>query len=254
MNRGSAHRTAASAALALASAALLVVLAALVAQAAVQATVKLVPNEAGKASRLALSARPDSSASSEDAPRSAVLAVARGFRFDPRARRGRCSSSQARDGDGPANSRIGTGQADLTVSGSFGSQDLTASIEVFLARAAVSGDIAGLVVEARESRTGQRGSARGRIVPVREGPFGVEVRFDELPGAGQLPPGYRVELKRIRLHVGGHRTVRTRSGRRVRYDFIRNPRSCTGSWRYQVRVRFAAREDVHDGSVACSAG
>ncbi len=40
---------------------------------------------------------------------------------------------------------------------------------------------------------------------------------------------------------------------RGRGDLIRNPRTCNGSWPYQVRLRYSQTdESVRDGSVACT--
>jgi hypothetical protein len=231
--------------------------------------VTLVPNVAGKPSKLKVDLDEQTIGSSgQQPPRSAVLSVARGFRIDRRARRTRCSEQQARDFACPATSRIAYGQADGNVMGPFlpaEGIDFVISIEAFIARPRQAGDIADVVVQARESRTGRQGSTRGRLVPIASGPFGLELRFDELGEAFEAPPGYNAKLKRFRMAVRGSRTVKRRKrvrrrGRvrrrvvRTRYHFIRNPRTCPGSWSYQVRVTFPDQEVVRDGSVACSSG
>ena len=227
-----------------------------------QGGVEVVPNKAGAHSRLKVDLVPEPADASGETPTSAVLAVARGFRFDPRARAERCSQAEAEQFQCPAKSRIGTGQALVNASGVIvpgGSMDFTAAIEVFLAKEVAAGDVASVVVQVSEPSTGVRGTSRGRLVPLADGPFGLELRF-ELTGGVQPPPGVTVTVKRIQLSVGARRTVRRvrrvrgrRVVRRKRYHLIRNPRTCAGSWPYQVRVVFPSRTVTRDGSVACSA-
>jgi hypothetical protein len=236
------------------------------AQTAPEGTVQLVPNTAGKPSTLSLDMNPQEPGGTET-PRSVSLFIARGFRFDSRARPTRCSDADAQRVACPSKSRIGTGQAMATASGFLvpgGSMDFTASIELFVA-AAAAGDVAGVVVQVSEPTTGIRQSARGRLVPVVEGPFGLELRFDQFPGTGQVPPGVTIDVKRIQMTVGAKRRVRKvkrirRKGKVVkkkvrirRYYLITNPPTCAASWPYQVRVGFPSSELVRDGTIACTA-
>ena len=226
----------------------------LVAPASAQApgvTVTLSPNTAGRSSTLVLSADGQADQVNGRIPRSAVISVQRGFRVDPRARAARCTSSQASSFSCPAASRIGTGQAIVTASGAFvpgGSQDFTASIELFLGAAAQRGDVAGVVVVVREPTTGQRGTGTGRIVRLASGPYGYELRFDRIP-AQTPPPGVTIRLKRLDLRAGARRTVTVRRTvrrggrrrtvrRRVTYSLITNPTSCDGSWNGHAAVGF----------------
>ena len=233
-----------------------------------QPYVAVVPNVAGKASELRVDLRPDPAQSSQARnAQEIVLAVARGFRTDPRSRRARCSEAQAREFRCPEDSRIGYGQAEGTASGTLlpaGGQRFTASIDVFLAPPPRRGDVAGVVVQFREPQSGARGQARGRIVRVRSALFGSEVRFEELGGATPQFPGITVTVERIRVQVGARRTVRrtrtvrrggrrVRVVRRVRYSLITNPPTCrAGGWPYEVRIRYPDRQDTRAGSLECS--
>ena len=230
--------------------------------------VRVDPAVAGKASHLILDVR-----NSEDpqangrTPRAAVLAAAAGFKFDPRARAARCSESQAAAFECPAASRIGAGSADATVSSGPFSGDVTVDVTVFLAPPPRSGDVAGVVLHFRERSTGRQGTTTGRVVKVGGGPFGLEVRFEDLARASQVE-GFQVRVNRLQADVGAfrnervkrYRTVRRKGKKRrvayyvkVRRDLIRNPRTCLGSWPYQLRLRYSdTHESVRDGAVRCS--
>ena len=205
---------------------------------------------------------PEPADASGETPTSAVLAVARGFRFDPRARAERCSQAEAEQFQCPAKSRIGTGQALVNASGLIvpgGSMDFTAAIEVFLAKEVAAG-----MWRAWSSRSASRAPAcaeppAGASFPWRTGPSASSSVSSSRAACSRLR-GVTVTVKRIQLSVGARRTVRRvrrvrgrRVVRRKRYHLIRNPRTCAGSWPYQVRVVFPSRTVTRDGSVACSA-
>lgn len=244
------------------------------AQASGDVAVALTPPAAAKPTRLSLQASGSALSSGQEAPKSVSLLIARGFKFDSRARAARCTSEQASAYDCPAASRVATGSAEgqATVP-VFGVIPFRAAIEGFLTPKVQPGDIAGVVVQA--SASGRRTSIQGRLVPVvGTGPFGAQLLFENFEPAPQAPPGSSAKLDRFELTVSARRRVRrvrlvkrrvkTRHGIRIkrrrkvqikRYYLIRNPRACTGSWPYQLRVTFPTRpEIVRDGSVACSAG
>ena len=244
------------------------------AQGAGNATVTLNPAQAGKPTRLSLTATGDAVSSGQQPPKSVSLLVNRGFRIDPRSRAARCSAAQARAFNCPPASRIATGQArgSATVP-VFGAVQFSADIQAFLAPRAQPGDIAGVVILARESRSGRQGAVNGRLLRVATGPFGTELRFENFDLANrQAPPGSSARLDSFTLSVQARRRVRkvrivkrrvrTRRGTRIRrrrkmrirrYYLIRNPRVCAGSWAYQVRATFpSAPEYVRDGSVPCA--
>jgi hypothetical protein len=228
-------------------------------------TITLDPNQAGKASRLTLDASPGEAAG--QGVRSIVLSAARGFKVDPRSRAKRCSADQASRFACPRASRIGTGEVKGHATGAAlpgGRYDFTAQVQTFLAPPQQSGDVAGVVLEISEPGTNQRGSVTGRIVRVPSGPFGLELRFEGLDQAIPAFPGVTITIDRITLSAGARRTVvrkrRVRRGgrrvtvrRRVTYNLIRNPGTCSGSWPFQLKLGYADREDVTDGSTPCRA-
>ena len=238
-----------------------------------QATLTLSPATAGKHSRLGVVASGDAVASGQQPPKSLSLFITRGFKLDPRARKGRCTQQQASSYSCPVDSRVATGSAEgqATVP-VFGNIQFSATIEAFLTPRVQPGDIAGVVVQAHESRSGRQASIQGRLVPVPTGAFGAELRFENfnLPQQ-QAPPGSSAKLTKFDLSVEARRRVRkvrvvkrrvhTRHGTKVkrhrkvrirRYYLITNPRTCPGSWPYQLRATFPSGPDVvRDGSVAC---
>lgn len=229
--------------------------------------VRLSPDVAGRGSELRVEIGGEALAqpSGGEQPRALSLFGARGLKIDKRAVARRCTDAQADAFDCPASSRIGDGSAQGRAEGPLvpgGGFDFTASIDVYLAPARQQGDVAGVVVLVREPQSGQRFNGKGRILKVASGAFGSETRFEGLGGGGQLPPGVTVRLNRVELRVGARRTVRRkvtvrRNGvrrrvtKRFTYSFLTNPRTCTGSWPYRLRVEYPSRTDDFDGSVAC---
>lgn len=229
--------------------------------------VRLSPDVAARASELRVEIGSEVLAqnTSNEQPRALSLFGARGLQVAPRAVAGRCTDDQADGFECPASSRVGDGSAQGRAEGAIipgGGFDFTAKIDVFLTAPRQSGDIAGVVVLVSEPQSGQRFNARGRVLKVASGAFGTETRFEGLSGGGQLPPGVTVKLTRVELRIGAKRTVRKtvtvrRNGKRrrvkkrVAYSFLTNPRTCTGSWPYRLRVEYPDRADDHDGNVAC---
>jgi hypothetical protein len=230
-------------------------------QAPAEGKVVLMPSVAGKQSRLEADLTPQQQ-SGQQQPRSVVVAITRGFRIDTRSRARRCTSEQAKRFECSERSRIARGWAEVTASGIFfpgGSQDYVISLAGFLAPPVRRGDLAGVVMQAREPKTGMRGTATGRIVRVPAGAFGLELRLDDLGMGRQPPPGVTLQLKRAHLAVAAFRRVRRvrrvrgrRVVRRVRYSLIRNPLGCSGSWPYEVRLAYPGSERVVSGSVPCT--
>ena len=232
-----------------------------------QGAVRLSPDVAGRATELRVEIGGEVLAqnTSNEQPRALSLFGTRGLKVDPRAVSGRCTEAQADAFDCPASSRVGDGSAQGRAEGAIipgGGFDFTARIDVFLTAPRQSGDVAGVVVLVSEPQSGQRFNARGRVVKVASGAFGTETRFEGLSGGGQLPPGVTVKLNRVELRIGAKRTVRKtvtvrRHGKRRQvkkrrtYSFLTNPRTCTGSWPYRLRVEYSDRADDHDGNVAC---
>ena len=224
----------------------------------VQVAVK--PAIAGKPSHVSVEASGAAAGSNDELPSAVVLRIAQGFKIDRRARSKRCSKQQAADFDCPDRSRIGRGTADVTVHGPLlgpNGRSGTAKIEAFIAARKTKADIAGVVVQISESQTGERGTGTGRLVRLpSNGTFGAELRFDDFPEVDP-PPGYRVELDRLTFRAGAKRVVKKkRDGvvKKRRFNLIRNPRTCAGSWPYEVRVTFSGGDQVRTGSVPCTNG
>ena len=233
--------------------------------------VRVEPNKAGVASHLIVDVRAaEDPQSNGRSPQQAVLAATQGFKFDPRARAGRCSDAQAKAFNCPGDSKIGSGTANLTASNGVISQPLVADLTIFLAPPAQKGDAGGVWVLVKERSSGEQGAIFGRVVRLGSGgPFGLEVRFESLSPAGAaVPEGFTLRLDRLQTNVGAFRHQKvtvccktvTRNGKRkkvrykkkVRRDLIRNPRTCDGSWEYQVRLRYSATEEsVRDGAGDC---
>ena len=205
------------------------------------------------------------------APTQFAIAATQGFKFDTRARSETCSAQRAKAFDCPGNSRIGSGTANATASNGVITQAVTADVSIFLAPPGQSGDAAGVHVQFKERSSGSQGSLFGRVVKLgSSGPFGLEVRFDDLSSANAAAPdGFTVRIDRIQVDVGASRTEKVtvccktvrKNGvkKKVKYkkkvlrDLVRNPRTCDGAWEYQVRIRYSASdESVRDGSAACS--
>jgi hypothetical protein len=230
-------------------------------------TIELQPNVAGHGSRLMVDAHPDASRSNGQDVRSVVLSIARGFVVDPRARAARCGADQAKSFNCPAASKVGSGTAQGHATGAVvpgGRFDFTAQIEAFLAPPPQPGDVAGVVLQVSEPKSGQRGTITARLVPTTADPFGLELRIDNLGGASPAPPGVTITIDRVTLVAGASRTVVRkrrvrRHGRRVtvrtrhRYDLITNPPSCSGAWPFRVTIGYTDHTDSTDGSVACAA-
>jgi hypothetical protein len=213
-------------------------------------TVRLDPNLAGRPSALVLEAEGEQTQGDSRTPKSAILSVQRGFKLDPRSRAARCSQQQAEDFNCPPASRIGAGTAVVTARGAIlpgGSQDFTAQIRVFLAPRQRPNHVAGLAVSVQEPTTGTRGTSSGRIVPKGSGPYGYEIRFENLSGGAAPPPGITIELKRLELRVAAHRSVlvgRGKNRHRVIYSLITNPPTCDGTWNGRAELTFTDGSSV----------
>jgi hypothetical protein len=222
---------------------------------------ELDPNGAGEGARLEIDVDPRG-ASGEGA-QSLSLALPRGLRFDRRAVSDLCLPGQAAAANCPEGSSIGRGHTEVTFSGYLepdDSVDVISRIDAYLAPAAEPGDAAGMVLQLTELVSKQRTYFSGRIVPLDSGPYGYELRVDSLP-TGQPPPPVTATFKRLRLFLQARRKVVKRKkvrGRRVkkrvRYHLFRNPKSCGGTWRYELRVRFASGQERRPGSAPCSRG
>jgi hypothetical protein len=217
---------------------------------------------------------------------SLAIVLPRGMRVDRASRRKLCSAKQAAVGACPAESRIGFGRYVVTVAGFLptGGSDLSWWIDAFLGRPARRGDAASVVLRAsllgadsvKQLLAPALGTAvapvtttRARIVR-RSGR--AQIRLAQLPARVQVAaPGTaapsRLELtlsavrrtrkdfvRRYRIPdgTGGYRIQRVPDHRLVGHDLFRAPRSCGGSWSYELRVAFAGATRRTVGKVPCA--
>jgi hypothetical protein len=203
-------------------------------------------------------------------PESVALGIQRGFAVDVRAVATRCTGAATTSGACPAASRIGVGHAVVHASGLV-NQDIPAVIDVFLADPVQSGDVASAVVVI--SGAGLSRAVRTRLLAPATGPIGYELRLEGIASAVPAVPGVSLSLRSLSLDIGARRKVTktttkrvrvTRNGkrvtvkrkvkRRVTYNLLRNPKTCSGAWAVRLTVRVAGTDRVRDVSVACAPG
>ena len=231
------------------------------AEPAPEGAVRLEPPTAGRGSALVVDVDPRGSApSGGETPKSVSVLFQRGFRFEPRAVRGRCGDAQAQEGTCPENSRIGRGSAEGTAGTLAGPVKFTASIDLFLARPRSGGDLADVIVEVKEPQSNMRGSARGSLRALSAGQFGSALSFDVSGEDAQPPAGVTsVEIERVQLRVGAKRSVTYKKKvrgkfvtRRRTLSLVTNPPKCNGTWLIRLSARYADREVQRDARPPCS--
>jgi hypothetical protein len=224
-------------------------------------------NHAKAFSRLFVDFDPRKAGAGSVPPRALFLDFQRGARFDPRGRKRRCSDAEARNRACPVRSRLGSGLVDGTATGLLvpgGRQDFTVALDLFLARPTHPGDLADIIAQYNEPKSGRKGFGRARVRRLPSGPFETEVQIDVPPPPSV--PGVTVEVNRIRLSAGGtarYRKVRRKRVRRHghvrrrrvvrkrRRSVITNPSICTGSWAAQLRVQYPTQTKTYDATVPC---
>jgi hypothetical protein len=190
-----------------------------------------------------------------------VVRVASGFKYEPRATKDKCDQEHAKGNNCPGKSKIGDGTSDVTVhanSGIFPDSHLTAALELFTAPPPQPGDVGGVVIHFKEPSTGQQGSFTGRIQKGAPAPYGLMVRFDDIDQAFKPPDSFSVRVDRIQASFEAHRKVKKtvkkhgkKHKRKVRYDLVKNPKQCSGSWPFEVSQDFGGGPVTTTGSVAC---
>jgi hypothetical protein len=177
--------------------------------------------------------------------------IARGFRFDPRAARGRCSIAQARSSSCPASSEIGAGSGRVTVlAPSAPRQEVALGIKFFITPPQHAGDIAGLVLATHEAGLGF--DLVGRLVALPRGPYGLELRFANT--AAELPAGITVQLHQVDVRFGTQRTV-IRRGHATAYQLLTNPPVCRHRrWPFLLTVTYSTGTERYHADGACRSG
>ena len=226
-------------------------LGAAVALAAGSATLSVSPNTAGKGSTTTIVGTPPDPNRNPD---SLALRVVKGVKVDPRAVAAKCSKQQADSNNCPAKSRIGGGTANVTAKVGAFTTHVTVNLDLYLAPPQKSGDIAGVVMHAKEPQSGDEGHVTGRIHKIAIGRLGIETRFDNLDKAIKPPSGVKAHVDKVKLTFGKHRRIK-RHGKRVKVFLIRNPKTCDKSWPYQILIGYPGSGDVsYSKSVTCKSG
>ncbi len=228
----------------------------------------LVPNTASAGSRVQIEVGGSAPELAGALPESVALGIQRGFKLDVRAVRVRCTGAALTSGKCPAASRIGGGQAMVKASG-FINQDIPATLDVFLADRVQAADVASAVVVI--SAVGLSRAVRTRLLAPPSGAFGYELRLEGIAAAVPAFPGVSFGLRSLTLDLGAKRrvtkttykrvrvtrdgrrvTVRRKVTRRVTYNLLTNPKTCTtGAWVVRLTVRIAGADRVRDIAVAC---
>ncbi len=226
------------------------------APAAAQSTAVVTPDLTNAGSHMRLALDGSQPPVNGRVPKGLILAAQRGFRFDGKAVAGRCTLEQAQTDGCPADSRVGTGFADVTAtSPQFGTFDIKASIESFLAPRKSKKELSGVLTSLNVM--GIQTWARGYVDAPASGDYGLRVVFDELPAT---PGGFQVTLRRFEIEFGAERKLtRTKrvNGKRRRvkenHAMLRNPRGCArGNWLGRATLRFEdGSTGVIDAPIGC---
>jgi hypothetical protein len=180
--------------------------------------------------------------------------IARGYRFDPRAVRTKCTVAQARASSCPAASKIGGGQGQVTVFPPGGApQELSLGIEFFMTGKQRRHDLAGLVLAAHEPVSGLTFNLIGRMVTLARGRYGLELRFADT--AKELPANITVQLHRVNVRFGAQRSVTVGAGRkrkRVTYHLLTNPPACGAhGWPFLLTVSYTTGTESYAAHGRC---
>ena len=220
---------------------------------------------------------------------SVTFALARGMRVDSAARERLCRRAEAARSACRASSRIGSGRFVVAVRGAgsdAGEAELTWSIDAHLGEPLRRGDAASVVLSARllgadsvavllEPALGtsvpRTATTVGRLVRRSSGPYGIELRFAELPVGVDLAAPVtatptRLEfalsavrrtrrnfVRRVRVRTpSGYEVRRIRDHRLIGHHLLRAPRTCRGSWASELRVGFPGGVRTTASPIACA--
>jgi hypothetical protein len=180
--------------------------------------------------------------------------IARGYRFDPRAARAKCTLAQARASSCPAASKIGSGTGQVTVFPPSGPpQELALDITFFITPKQRHSDISGLVLAAGQPGSPLTFDLIGRMVRVPRGRYGLELRFADT--AAELPSNVTVQLHRVNVHFGTQRTATVGKGarrKRVTYHLLTNPPTCAHrGWPFLLTVSYSTGTEKYGAFGRC---
>jgi hypothetical protein len=185
-------------------------------------------------------------------PQTLVIDVQKGFASSVKAVKTLCTSQQEGSNSCPNSSRIGQGNASVSVLGATSQVLLT----LFLGKPQHNGDIATIDVLAQSQVLNARQSVTGRLLPHNGG---LEIRFDQLPTfAAQIPAGITPTLNSLYISAGASRTLTVTTGKgknkkkKVKYALITNPSTCSGSWVGNLVLTFASGTVSRTLAIPCS--
>jgi hypothetical protein len=245
--------------------------------------VSLDPGVAGQGTALLVAADATVLSPGGRSPGSLTIVLPRGTRLDTAARKPLCGAGETVC---PESSRIGFGRFIVTVRGYLlgaGETQLAWAVNAFLARPSQRGDAASVVLSSTLLGADSVGQllapALGSPVPVTatssarivRRASGIELRLAQMPvelavTAPVTAAPARLELalsavrrtrqnfiRRFRVRTpSGYQVRRIRDHRLVGHDLLRAPRTCRGSWPYELSVGFPDGTRRSSGSIACT--
>jgi hypothetical protein len=227
----------------------------------------------------------------EQPARSIGIGLARGMRIDTAARETLCSRGEAARFTCPDSSRIGFGRFSLAVRGyatASSETEVSWAVDAYLGQPQRRGDVGSVVLTGRLLGADLVGTfltpalgtplppttnTVGRLIPRASGRYGIELQFPALPvqvavAAPAMAVPTRLELtltavRRRRQDFVRRIEVRTPSGQEIRkirdhrligQYLLRTPRSCDGSWPFELRLGFPGRVARTTHRIACTSG
>jgi hypothetical protein len=180
-------------------------------------------------------------------PTSAEFQVQPGFKTSIKSVSKLCSPSASTC---PAQSKIGSGTAQLTGSYLGVSIPDTVTFTLYLGSPKQPGDIASVVITGSDTYLHQTLTGSGRLFKTASG--GLELLFDHFPSVSGLPSGTTFTLNSLSFTAGATRTVKHHH-KKVTYSLITNPSTCSGNWTGSGSVTFGSGQTVSQNfSTACT--
>ena len=256
--------------------------------------IALSPAGTGAPTEFSLDLHPSAAAQESSSPSGVAIWLPKGMALDVRSRRHLCTSAEAAAIRCPPGSDIGFGHGVVHVAGYLhpgGDADAVSYVRAVLGQPVSPGDPASVVFEVQllgVSRIQQAieqnfgvwipftGRVTGRVERVNSGPYGLELSFDQMPGAISLPAtlaqnGVTASFTRLKLQLGavrfvkrpffhhyrvatpnGTRTFRVPDHRLIAHYLLRDPRRCRGAWPFQVQLAYPGAPQTFTTHVRCS--
>jgi hypothetical protein len=237
------------------------------------APLALDPSVASQATTLLVAADQSVLSPGGQSAESITFALARGTRVDTTAVKQLCTRGAAAHAACPETSRIGFGRFILDVRGYVlggGETQLSWAIDAYLGEAQRHGDAASVVLIGKllgadsvaalltpdlGTTVPATTTTVGRLIRRASGAYGVELEFAKLPARLDARAPITATPARLELALSAIRRTRQNFTRRIRlrtptgyeirkipdhrlvgHALLRTPRSCSGSWRSELRV------------------